>query len=133
MNLFQMVGLFFILIMITLSITAITQRQLQRFAGIMWVAFWLTALVAILMPNVTRIFSKAIGIGRGVDLVMYCGLLATAIGFFFFYLRYKQLETNITKIVRHMAIQEAKEPERSVAGENTHRSETAVADDNQWK
>ena len=105
MNLFQLGGLVFSIIMITLSITAIARQQLRRTTGILWLAFWTAAAAAILRPNITRTVAKAIGIGRGADLVMYCGLLATAIGFFLLYLRFSQLETNITKLVLHMAIQ----------------------------
>ena len=96
MNLFQLGGLVFSIIMITLSTTAIARQQLRRTTGILWLAFWTASAAAILRPNITRTVAKAIGIGRGADLVMYCGLLATAIGFFLLYLRFRQLEANIT-------------------------------------
>lgn len=112
MNLFQLGGIIFCVIMITLSIAAIARQQLRRATGILWLVFWTAASAAILRPNITRIVAKAIGIGRGADLVMYCGLLATAIGFFLLYLRFRRLEANMTKLVRHMAIQEAKEKKK---------------------
>lgn len=112
MNLFQLGAVAFGTIIITLSITAIVRQQLRRTTGTLWVAFWAASVAAILWPNTTRSVANAIGIGRGADLVMYCGLLATTIGFFLLYLRFRQLEANITKLVRHIAIQEAKGAEK---------------------
>ena len=112
MNLFQLGGLVFSIIMITLSINAIVRQQLKRTIGILWIVFWILSATAILRPNITRTLANAIGIGRGADLVMYCGLLATAIGFFILYLRYRRLQADITKLVRHLALQEAKEIEK---------------------
>jgi hypothetical protein len=70
-----------------------------------------------------------LGIGRGADLVMYCGFLAAAIGFFFFYLRYRQLEANLTKIVRHLAIQEAKETKEITVAEKRQDATSKELDD----
>jgi hypothetical protein len=119
------------MIMIVLSIAAIARRQLRRTSGILWVAFWAASAAAVLRPNITRTAAKAIGIGRGADLVMYCGLLATAIGFFLLYLRFRQLEANITKLVRHVAIQEAKETEEGSDAEKKHESSPNELNDNQ--
>ena len=108
MNIFQIGGLVFSSTMIVLCLIIMKRRQIRRSIGSLWILFWISCASAILQPDITRILAKALGIGRGADLVMYCGLLATAIGFFFLYLRFRQLEANITKLVRHMAIQEAK-------------------------
>ena len=113
MNLFQLGGLAFSIIMIALTITAITQQRLRRTIGILWLAFWMAAAGAILRPNITRTVAEVLGIGRGADLVMYCGILAAAIGFFHFYQRFRKIEANITKLVRHLAIEEATKTEKS--------------------
>ena len=94
--------------MIILCIVAIARQKLRRSTGILWLGFWVVSALAIIWPNFTRNVANFLGIGRGADLVMYCGFLAAAIGFFFFYLRFRQLEANLTKIVRHLALQEAK-------------------------
>ena len=130
MNLFQLGGLVFSIIMITLSIAAIARQQLRRTTGTLWLAFWIASATAILRPNITRTIAKAIGIGRGADLVMYCGLLATAIGFFLLYLRFRQSEANITKLVRHMAIQEAKRAEKISGVEKKQKSFPDELNDN---
>lgn len=128
MNLFQAGGLLFSIIMIILSIAAIMRQQLRRSTGTLWVIFWTASATAILQPNITRIVAKALGIGRGADLVMYCGLLATAIGFFLLYLRFRRLEANFTKLVRHIAIQDAKKTEKIPDIEKKRKSFSDKAD-----
>jgi small membrane protein len=53
-----------------------------------------------------------LGIGRGADLVFYCGILAMLVGFLLFYIRYRRVEEEITLLVRHIALLEAEARER---------------------
>jgi hypothetical protein len=121
-NFFQIGGVIFCVFMIILSIEAIVRHKLRRLTGTMWSGFWTFSALAIIWPNFTGIVANFLGIGRGTDLVMYGGLLVTSIGFFFFYLRFRQLEANLTKIVRHLAIKETKETKEITVAEK--RSET---------
>ena len=122
MNLFQIGGLIFCASMIILSITTLARQRLRSITGTIWLVFWTGSALAIIRPNFTRAVANFLGIGRGTDLVMYCGLFAAAIGFFFFYLRFRQLEANLTKIVRHLAIKEATETKEITVAEK--RQET---------
>ena len=50
-----------------------------------------------------------LGIRRGADFVLY-GMVLTFFGTsFFFYSRYVKLETQITELVRHLSIMEARQ------------------------
>ena len=113
MNIFQVGGLIFSATMIILCLIAMKRRTLRHGIGSLWILFWLATATAILKPDITRVIAMALGIGRGADLVFYFGILATAIGFFLFFLRFKKLETDITKVVRHIAVQEAKKAKQS--------------------
>lgn len=117
MNIFQVGGLVFSATMIALCLITMKRRQLRRSIGSLWILFWSASATAILKPDITRIIARALGIGRGADLVFYFGILATAIGFFLFFLRFKKLETDITKIVRHISVQEAKKAKQSPVAE----------------
>ena len=113
MNIFQVGGLVFSATMIILCLIAMKRRTLRHGIGSLWILFWSATATAILKPEITRVIAMALGIGRGADLVFYFGILATAIGFFLFFLRFKKLETDITKLVRHIAVQEAKKAKQS--------------------
>jgi hypothetical protein len=85
-----------------------------------WLVLWLAAGVAILRPELTTAVARRLGIGRGADLVMYLAILGGAAGFFLFYLRLVRIEGEITRLARHVALDEA---ERSdLSGEDAPRT-----------
>lgn len=80
-------------------------------------AVWAAALAAIANPSITSEIAQAIGIQRGADLVLYLFVLAFLGTAFYFYSQYVRLHRQLTDVVRHIAIQEARkeappEPER---------------------
>jgi hypothetical protein len=48
-----------------------------------------------------------LGIGRGADLVSYCGIVAMLVGFWMVYIRLLRLRREVTLTVRRLAILEA--------------------------
>jgi hypothetical protein len=82
-------------------------------------AVWTAAFAAIANPALTSEVANAIGIQRGADLVLYLFVLAFLGTAFYFYSQYVRLHRQLTDVVRHIAIQEARkdappapEPER---------------------
>jgi small membrane protein len=71
---------------------------------------WLAAAVAIAWPfGTVQLVAEALGVGRGTDLVLYLfGLLFLATSFYF-YSRFVRVQRQVTELVRHLAIQEARE------------------------
>lgn len=85
------------------------RRRLGRVAAAGWSALWLAAAAAVVAPNATRTVARMLGIGRGADLVFYCGILVMFIGFFVMYLKLRRLQEELTVLVRHMAIERAEQ------------------------
>ena len=82
---------------------------------------WFCAAVAILQPELTVRVAKALGIGRGADLVLYCSVVAMMVGFMMMYVRLQRLQRELTVVVRHLALREASveaNPGTGVAGAN---------------
>ena len=69
---------------------------------------WLGAGVAIYDPNLLQAIASAVGITRGADLVFYLAVLAFLGVSFYFYSRYVRLQTQMTELVRHIAVSEAR-------------------------
>jgi hypothetical protein len=101
-----LIGLFFGLTLIRL----VRARENRRFA-LFWLLIWAAAGAAVAFPNLTTVVAKFMGIDRGTDLVLYCAVLAGMVGFLFIYRRSRQLERQLTLLVRHMALDEAKTPD----------------------
>jgi hypothetical protein len=78
---------------------------------------WLAAGVTIAWPDLTMHVANALGIGRGTDLVLYLFALAFLGAAFYFYSRLVRVQRQITQLVRHTAIQEARRGGEETAGE----------------
>ena len=87
---------------------AVTLRGLvSRLVGAVWATIWLVAAGAIIWPDSTSVFARVLGIGRGADLVLYCFVLIVLIGFYMTYVRLRRIDSSLTRLVRHLAIEEA--------------------------
>lgn len=69
---------------------------------------WLTAAVAIARPDLVTDLANAVGIDRGADFVFYLFVLTFLSVSFYFYSRFVRLQRQMTQLVRHQAIQEAR-------------------------
>jgi hypothetical protein len=106
-----------VLIGIVILLTAyfLRQRNTMRLrAGrkLLFVAFTLFAIITIMRPDLMSDLAHLVGVGRGADLLLY-GLV---LFFVFFaitvYLKFKDMEQRLAKLVRHTAISEAEIRER---------------------
>lgn len=74
----------------------------------LWTLFWGAAAVVVWRPEVTNVFSRALGIGRGADLVMYVSVIALFYAAFRQTIRVERMDRQLTLLVRKMAIDEWK-------------------------
>jgi hypothetical protein len=72
---------------------------------------WLGAGLAIYDPDLLQRAASAVGITRGADLVFYLAVLTFLGVSFYFYSRYVRLQTQMTELVRHIAVREARRGE----------------------
>ncbi len=86
-------------------------RQLAKGSGplaprLLGVAVWGLAALAVAQPEWTTRVAVRLGIGRGADLVLYVLVIAFLGACFHFFNRTRQLESHLTGVVRHLAIQD---------------------------
>ena len=98
---------------ITLVLTV--RRTIAPKIGFLWGMLWIAAAVAIARPELTADVARALGIGRGTDLVLYFAILGMVFGFFAMYVRMRRIESDLTKIVRELAIRGASESDAGAA------------------
>lgn len=72
-----------------------------------WLASWLMVGVVLWWPGLTSFLAFKLGIGRGVDLVIYSAILVLLYLQFRLYVRLDQQQREIGKIVSHLAIKES--------------------------
>jgi small membrane protein len=82
-------------------------QAIRRIGLVVFAAF---AAVSILFPDVWTRLAHRVGVGRGADLVLY-GLVVAFLSFTVTtYLRFRDLETNYTRLARRIALTEAPRP-----------------------
>jgi small membrane protein len=107
---FAILGLSFA---VTLALTV--RRVIAPRIGFAWGVLWIAAAVAIAKPELTGVVARALGIGRGTDLVLYFAILFMIFGFFAVYVRLRRIESDMTKLVRELAVRSASEPDAGAA------------------
>ena len=105
MNLFQMIVLPILSILFIERVAAIFRGRGPRRMAAFWALVWLAAGIGVAFPGLTTDVGKLVGTGRGADFVLYCAVLFMFVGFFLTYARMRRLEMEMTKLVRHLAIQ----------------------------
>lgn len=122
MSPFQIILLTLIAALFAGSVLALVRGWFGRREGLIWLAIWLAAGVAVLWPEVTSIIARQLGIGRGADLVFYCAVVVMLCGIWMLYIRLRRVRREITLLVRHVALLEADREARQ-AREDTARDE----------
>jgi hypothetical protein len=95
--------------MVLVTAIQIARRQLAPRFGAAWIALWIAAAVSIANPDLLVRVAHFLGIGRGTDLVLYLSILFMFAAFFMIYLRFRRVDEQLTKIVRHLAIKDARD------------------------
>ncbi len=86
-------------------------RAISSGEFVLWGLFWILVGGLVLMPGVTQQFAHLLGVGRGADAVFYLGLVTLSYAFFRLYLKTRDLEHQITELVRQLALANPEDPE----------------------
>jgi len=108
MNTFQIVFIGFSAVQAMLALRRFAKTRHVPALG--FFALWILALGLIARPEVSTRIAQSVGIGRGVDFVIYSLLIAFLWAHYQQYLRYKRVEHEITQLVRELAIERASRP-----------------------
>jgi len=81
--------------------------KISEFIG--WLVIWIIILVVFWLPQTTSYLAFLLGIGRGVDLAVYMAILICFYLIFRLYLKSDKQQKEITKLVRHLALDKEEE------------------------
>lgn len=77
---------------------------------IMLVIFAVVAALSIFFPELLTMLARALGIGRGTDLVLYGLVVSFMVFMATTYQRFRHMETTLTQLSRRIAIDETPRP-----------------------
>lgn len=111
MTSFQWIAFLVLGLSFAATLTLTVRRRIAPRVGFAWGMLWIAAAIAIARPELTAIVARFLGIGRGTDLVLYVAILGMVFGFFAVYVRMRRIESDLTKVVRELAIRSAEPPD----------------------
>jgi len=79
-------------------------REISLRATFFWVIFWIVAGFIVMLPDSTMYAAKILGVGRGVDLVVYLSLAFVFFALFRLMVKNEQMRREITKLTREVAL-----------------------------
>jgi len=82
-------------------------KQLSLNKAGWWLIGWLIVVIVFWWPGLTSWLALKLGIGRGVDLVMYVAILVIFYLLFKIFIRLDQQHCEIGKIISNLAIKES--------------------------
>lgn len=91
---------------LTRAILRFKEARLSLVGLLFWLFFWPAVGFAALAPQTTSVLARLLGVGRGVDAVVYLSIVALFYVVFRVFLRLEELEHSITRLVREKALSE---------------------------
>ena len=109
MILFQIVFLPIVCVLWGRSVRRLVHGERPRISAVLGVFVWLAGGIAIGFPNLTTKIAGLLGIGRGTDLVLYLTAVCFMASLLYFYQKCRRLDIAITRLVRAMALRDARQ------------------------
>lgn len=104
----QIIIIIFIIFAVTKIISRFKEGVLTTKELTIWILFWIAAATIIILPSTTGILAKALGVGRGADVIVYLSIILIFYILFKIKIGMEKIEQEITKIVREQALKEEK-------------------------
>ena len=104
MTVFQIAAFLLLGLALAATVTLAVRNRIAGRVAFAWSLLWIAAIIAIARPQLTVTLANALGIARGADLVFYLAILGMLVGFFAVFVRMRRFETEMTRVVRELAL-----------------------------
>lgn len=109
----QVIAGIFALFALSRAYLRFKERKLSSFAFIFWIFIWLAGVIAIFFPDLTSSFAQIVGIGRGVDVVLYASIVVIFYLLFRIYIMVEDSRRQVTEVARKVALMDSKSSKSS--------------------
>lgn len=97
-----------------------SKQAIRPFEAVAWTIVWLGAAVLICLPGIANFLADTVGIGRGVDLVIYISIFVLFLLVFHLHLVHDRMEKSLTELVRHDALRVLPKNDRNEQKTESH-------------
>ncbi len=106
-GIFQIIGVIFSIFAWSRVVLRFKDKNISIFELAFWSLVWGGVIIIALFPGVFTQISFFFGIGRGVDILLYVGMIVLFYLLFRLYVKLDTQQKEITKLVRELAISNA--------------------------
>jgi small membrane protein len=100
----QIIAFIFVTFAASRAILRAKDKKITLIELLFWLGIWGGLIVVVFFPGLTSYVADLVGIGRGIDVIIY-----TSIGLLFYmifrlYVKFEESEREITRLVREIAL-----------------------------
>ena len=99
------------------AVVRFRHRSIVLLELLAWLALWTGMAVLAIWPDLSQRLAVILGVGRGVDAVLYLSVVGLAYVFFRLYLRMRSLDRQVTLLVRELALRDVRRDGEAHHGE----------------
>ena len=107
-NILQISALVFGVFALSRAFLRAKDRKLTLVELLLWIGIWSGLLFVVFFPKVVVFIADFIGVGRGVDFIIYTSLGLLFYLVFRLYVKIEEQEIELTKLVREIALMNKK-------------------------
>lgn len=108
----QIVLLIFVMFAASRAILQFRGGSIRFGSLLFWLLIWAAALVVIFYPEETTKLAKLVGIGRGVDIILYASIAILFYLVFRLHVYMEDLRTELSRLIREISLHEVKKPKQ---------------------
>lgn len=108
MLLIQIIIIIFCLFAITRVGIRYKKNETTAKETIVWGLLWIIVAVVVALPQTTTLIANYLGVGRGVDVIVYLSIVVIFYILFRIFIRLEKIERDITKLVRNVSLENIK-------------------------
>lgn len=104
----QFILLVFIVFAASRAVLQFKGGMIRFGAMLFWLGIWAVAVVAIFYPESTTRFAKLLGIGRGVDVILYVSIAILFYLVFRLHVYLEDIRSEISTLIREISLKDVK-------------------------
>ncbi|TWT88031.1 hypothetical protein Pla100_57620 [Neorhodopirellula pilleata] len=105
MTLFQWIVVPLLSVFLLLEIHGMRSGRIRRTVRLARILLWAGAILLTLFPNVTSKLAILVGIGRGVDLIVYIFMIVASVAWLHMQTQHQRLQRSIVELARSQTLQ----------------------------
>jgi hypothetical protein len=108
MTLVQFLAIGFVILALIKTASDFKKKRIGVKSLVFWALIWVAVAVVAVLPYVTAPLAKILGIGRGIDVVVYFSILSIFFILFKIISKLTKIDKDITEIVQHLSLKNPK-------------------------